>query len=94
MREWGELTGRALRPGRPGYRTDDAEQIVVAMGTIADTATAVVDHLRAAGRRVGSVTVTAFRPFPAGEVATAWCGTPRRSPSSSAPTSLRRTTTR
>ena len=64
MREWAELTGRHYAPVS-GYRTDDAEQIVVAMGTMADTATAVVDQLRAAGRRVGSVTVTAFRPFPA-----------------------------
>jgi pyruvate-ferredoxin/flavodoxin oxidoreductase len=35
------------------------------MGTMADTAIAVVDHLRRLGRRVGSVTVTSFRPFPA-----------------------------
>jgi pyruvate-ferredoxin/flavodoxin oxidoreductase len=67
MREWGELTGRHYAPVT-GHRTDDAEQIVVAMGTMADTATAVVDQLRAVGRRVGSVTVTAFRPFPAGQV--------------------------
>lgn len=61
--EWAELTGR--RHGRIAtYRTDGAQEIVVAMGTIADTALAVVDHLRAAGRPVGAVAVTAFRPFP------------------------------
>jgi pyruvate-ferredoxin/flavodoxin oxidoreductase len=32
------------------YRTEDAADILVAMGTIADTAIAVVDHLRAQGR--------------------------------------------
>ncbi|HEU5288865.1 MAG TPA: 2-oxoacid:acceptor oxidoreductase family protein, partial [Candidatus Limnocylindria bacterium] len=48
---------------------DDAETIVVAMGTIADTAIAVVDALRAAGRRVGCVGVTSYRPFPAARLA-------------------------
>ena len=62
--EWAALTGR--RHGLiDAYRTEDATEIVVAMGTIADTATAVVDHLRAAGRPVGCVAVTSFRPFPA-----------------------------
>ncbi|HET7677984.1 MAG TPA: 2-oxoacid:acceptor oxidoreductase family protein [Candidatus Limnocylindrales bacterium] len=62
--EWAALTGRRHGP-IDAYRTDDAVEIVVAMGTIADTATAVVDHLRAAGRAVGAVGVTSFRPFPA-----------------------------
>jgi pyruvate-ferredoxin/flavodoxin oxidoreductase len=64
MGEWAELTGR--RYGRiDAYRTAGAKEIIVAMGTMADTAIAVVDHLRAQGRPVGCVTVTAFRPFPA-----------------------------
>jgi len=62
--EWGRLTGRRYAGVQP-YRCDDADEILVAMGTMADTATAVVDHLRAQGRRVGSVAVTSFRPFPA-----------------------------
>ncbi len=62
--EWGLLTGR-LYDGAQGYRCQDAEEIVISMGTIADTATAVVDHLRAKGRRVGCIAVTSFRPFPA-----------------------------
>ncbi len=68
MHEWGELTGR--RYGLiDAYRCDDAETIVIAMGTIADTAIAVVDALRAAGRRVGCVAVTSYRPFPAARLA-------------------------
>jgi len=62
--EWGTLTGRHY-DGAQGYRCEDAEVILIAMGTIADTATAVVDHLRANGRPVGCVAVTSFRPFPA-----------------------------
>jgi pyruvate-ferredoxin/flavodoxin oxidoreductase len=68
MEAWERLTGRRYRSVDP-YRTDDADQVVVAMGTIAETASAVVDHLRRQGRRVGSVAVTAYRPFPAVELA-------------------------
>ena len=62
--EWGDLTDRRYG-GIVPYRTEDATEIVVAMGTIADTATAVVDHLRREGRPVGCVAVTSYRPFPA-----------------------------
>ncbi len=53
MREWDRPDRPPLRPGRPRTDCDDAETILVAMGTIADTAITVVDHLRAQGRRVG-----------------------------------------
>jgi pyruvate-ferredoxin/flavodoxin oxidoreductase len=62
--EWAGLTGRRYGGIEP-YRTEDAAEVVVAMGTMADTATAVVDHLRGEGRPVGCVTVTSYRPFPA-----------------------------
>jgi pyruvate-ferredoxin/flavodoxin oxidoreductase len=68
MGEWTSLTGRPVEPVAT-YRTDDATEILVAMGTIADTALAVVDHLRARGRTVGCVAITAFRPFPTAAVA-------------------------
>lgn len=73
MHEWTLRTGR--RYGLiDAYQCDDADTIVVAMGTIADTLVAVVDALRAAGRRVGCVAVTSFRPFPAARLAAALCG--------------------
>jgi pyruvate-ferredoxin/flavodoxin oxidoreductase len=70
MTEWSDLTGREYGPIR-AYRCDDADQVVIAMGTIADTAEAVVDALREQGRPVGCVTVTSFRPFPAREISLA-----------------------
>jgi pyruvate-ferredoxin/flavodoxin oxidoreductase len=70
MAEWTALTGREVAP-IAAYRTEDAREILVAMGTIADTAIAVVDHLRAQGRPVGCVAVTSFRPFPARELVAA-----------------------
>jgi pyruvate-ferredoxin/flavodoxin oxidoreductase len=70
MAEWADLTGR--RYGAiDAYRTEDAQHVVVSMGTIADSARDVVDHLRAAGVRAGAVTVTSFRPFPATQLAQA-----------------------
>jgi pyruvate/2-oxoacid:ferredoxin oxidoreductase alpha subunit len=47
------------------YRCGDADEIVLASGTVAGTARAAVDALRARGRRTGLVKVRAFRPFPA-----------------------------
>jgi pyruvate-ferredoxin/flavodoxin oxidoreductase len=68
MGEWTALTGR--RVGLiDAYRCEDAHEVIVSMGTIADTARAVVDRLREQGRPVGCVTVTSFRPFPADELA-------------------------
>ncbi len=68
MREWGELTGRHYDLVNP-YRCDDAEYILLSMGTIADTAITVVDHLRSLGRRVGCIGITSYRPFPAAMLA-------------------------
>jgi pyruvate-ferredoxin/flavodoxin oxidoreductase len=70
MAEWTELTGRHYGL-IDAYRTGDADYIMVSMGTMADTALAVVDALRDQGRKVGSVTVTSFRPFPAAQLAAA-----------------------
>lgn len=74
MDEWATLTGRPYGLVSP-YRLEDAETLVVAMGTIADTALTVVDALRREGRRVGCLAVTSFRPFPAREIARLLAGT-------------------
>ncbi len=70
LAEWSELTGRPYGLISE-HKTDDADYILVSMGTIADTATAVVDALREQGRKVGAVAVTSFRPFPAAQIARA-----------------------
>ena len=64
---WASLTGRAYVPVRQ-HRCSDADEVLVSMGTIDDTAEAVVDVLRRDGRPVGSAAVTAFRPFPADDL--------------------------
>lgn len=49
------------------YRCDDAEAVIVAMGTIASTARAAVDKLWNEGKRVGLVKLKCFIPFPSEE---------------------------
>jgi len=64
MQEFQALTGRRYRLA-DGYRMEDAEYAIVALGSTAETAEVVVDHLRdTRGWRVGVVHPTAFRPFP------------------------------
>jgi pyruvate ferredoxin oxidoreductase alpha subunit len=46
------------------YMCDDAEIILVAMGSICGTIKAVIDNMRKEGHKVGLLRVIAFRPFP------------------------------
>ncbi|WP_424356602.1 pyruvate ferredoxin oxidoreductase [Methanocella sp. MCL-LM] len=46
------------------YRADDAEVLIVGMGTIAREAEMAVDLLRKEGVKAGAVRVRQFRPFP------------------------------
>lgn len=46
------------------YATEDAETILIASGTVATTAREVVGRRRAAGEKLGLVTMRMFRPFP------------------------------
>jgi pyruvate ferredoxin oxidoreductase alpha subunit len=50
------------------YMCDDAEIILVAMGSICGTIKTVTDSLRAQGEKVGLLKVIAFRPFPKDEI--------------------------
>jgi pyruvate/2-oxoacid:ferredoxin oxidoreductase alpha subunit len=48
------------------YRAEDAEELIVTMGTIGATAERVVDSLRENGQKVGSLRIRMFRPLPTG----------------------------
>ena len=50
------------------YRTEEAETIVVALGSVNGTIKDVVDELRGEGVPIGALTVTSYRPFPLDEV--------------------------
>ena len=53
------------------YRTEDAEYLMVIMGSAAGTAKAAVDMLRDEGHKVGVLKLRVFRPFPEKEIAEA-----------------------
>ena len=61
---FGRSSGGLVRP----YRTEDADIIVIALGSVIGTAQDAVDELRADGRRVGVLGITTFRPFPVAAV--------------------------
>jgi pyruvate ferredoxin oxidoreductase alpha subunit len=46
------------------YRTDDADTIVVALGSVLGTIKDTVDVLRESGHRIGVLGITCFRPWP------------------------------
>ena len=50
------------------YRCDDAETIVVALGSLVGTVKDAVDEARAGGHRIGVVSICSFRPFPLKEM--------------------------
>ncbi|HUI38456.1 MAG TPA: transketolase C-terminal domain-containing protein [Thermoplasmata archaeon] len=66
--EFRRLIGRDYGGALPLYKTDDADAILLTMGTIATTARTVVDELRSEGRKVGLARIRQFRPFPADEL--------------------------
>jgi len=62
--EFEKVFGRRLADALVAYRTEDADTLIVSMGTIGLTAERVVDRLRDQGRRVGAVRIRLFRPLP------------------------------
>ena len=64
--EFGEMFGRKYSPVET-YRTEDAEIIMVTMGSISGTAMVAIDEMREAGEKVGLVRIRMWRPFPVKE---------------------------
>ena len=62
MQEITKLTGRVYHPFTY-YGAEDAENIVIAMGSITETIKEVVDYQMAKGEKVGLVSVHLYRPF-------------------------------
>jgi len=46
------------------YKCEDAETVLVCMGTVCGTARVAIDQMREQGKRVGLVKLKCFRPFP------------------------------
>jgi 2-oxoisovalerate ferredoxin oxidoreductase alpha subunit len=68
-REYGERFGSEHGGLVEKYKCEDADLIMVTMGTMGSDAKIAVDSLRKDGLKVGSARVRVFRPFPVEEIA-------------------------
>ena len=69
-KKYKELTGRGFELFEE-YKTEDADYIMVIIGSAAGTAKQAVDDMREKGKKVGVIKLRVFRPFPAIELANA-----------------------
>ena len=67
-KEYGEIFGRSYGGMVEEYRTEDAEAVLITIGSITGTTRLVVDKLREEGHKVGLVKVRYMRPFPEREM--------------------------
>jgi pyruvate ferredoxin oxidoreductase alpha subunit len=68
LNELRAITGRENSGLIEAYRTNDADVILVAMGSVVGTVKDAVDELRQAGKKVGLVKIRCYRPFPHEEI--------------------------
>ena len=56
------------------YKTEDADAVLVTLGSMSGTVKHVVNEYRAKGKKVGVLRITSFRPFPGAMIAKALAG--------------------
>ncbi len=66
-KEYGDQFGRYYKPVET-YKSEDAEIILITMGSISETAMTAIDSMRDEGKKVGLVRIRLWRPFPADEL--------------------------
>ncbi len=64
MHEISKITGREYKPFTY-YGDPDAENIIIAMGSVTETIKETIDYLNSQGKKAGLITVHLFRPFSA-----------------------------
>ena len=60
QRTFGRSSGGLIE----AYRLDDAQKVIVAMGSVCGTTKDVIDSLRSKGKKVGLLKIVTYRPFP------------------------------
>jgi len=73
-REFAKTFGRESGGLLRGYRAEDADLLVVAMGSVCGTIKDTIDEMRDDGVGIGLVTIISFRPFPVDALRTALAG--------------------
>jgi pyruvate ferredoxin oxidoreductase alpha subunit len=76
-KEFAKLFGRDYSAMVEGYHLEDAETVLVAMGSICGTTKDAIDEMRAEGKKVGLLKIRVFRPFPTEDLAKALSGAKR-----------------
>jgi pyruvate ferredoxin oxidoreductase alpha subunit len=71
--ELAALTGRKYSPVEL-YKTEEAETLILGMGTICETASLAVDKMREQGKKVGLVKLRLWRPLPVDDIKNAISG--------------------
>jgi pyruvate ferredoxin oxidoreductase alpha subunit len=71
QREFSRVSGRRYAGFFEGYHLEDAEYVMIVLGSTAGTAKAAVDELRKRGLKAGLLKPWLWRPFPANELAEA-----------------------
>ena len=67
--EWAKLTGRSYGNGMiQPYKTEGADVIITAMGTVAGSAAAAIDKLWKDGKKVGLLKIRSYLPFPVSDI--------------------------
>lgn len=74
--EFARCFGRTYRPVET-YKSDDAETLILTMGSYSQTASVAIDTLREKGKKVGQVRLRLWRPFPFEELRAAVKGARR-----------------
>ena len=67
-KEYGKLFGRECGGLVEKYKCDDADLILLTMGTMASDAKLAIDKMRKEGLKVGSARVRVYRPYPVEEI--------------------------
>ncbi|MCX6005284.1 MAG: pyruvate ferredoxin oxidoreductase [Chloroflexi bacterium] len=71
--KFGEITGRQYKPVEK-YKTENADTILITMGSYSENAMMTIDKMQSEGKKVGLVRLRLWRPFPYEEIVEAISG--------------------
>ena len=75
-KDFADIFGRTYPGLIETHRTEDAELVIVGMGTVVSILRELVDDYRKAGKKIGLLKIRVFRPFPEEEIADALARVP------------------
>jgi len=67
-KDFERMFGRDYSAMVEGYRLEDADTAIVAMGSLCGTTKDAIDEMRDAGKKVGLLKIRVFRPFPTEDI--------------------------